>query len=196
LPPAEVAGVVPTVVVEVEEESPMEVLEARASIEQEMGDQAVRIGVEFVLETVEKEMGEQVFRTRDEPILEAVEERTGDEPVLKDVEMGTGDVHVHDMGEGDSHFKDYPGDDFEKVGEFTPEETSQSPTTPALENLAEEPPASSEPRRKRFKTLAGRTDLPWVRKLIALRSKTSPSSQHTPRKQPFQPTRKSHRLAA
>jgi len=38
--------------------------------------------------------------------------------------MGTGDVLVHHMGEGDSHFEDYPGDDFEKVQEFTPEETS------------------------------------------------------------------------
>ena len=42
--------------------------------------------------------------------------------------MGTGDVPVNDMGEGDSHFEDYPGDDFEKVGEFTLEESSQSPT--------------------------------------------------------------------
>ena len=70
--------------------------------------------------------------------LKAIEERIGDGPVFKDVEMGIGDVPVHDMGEGDSHFEDYPGDDFKKVGEFTPEETSQSPTTPALENPAEE----------------------------------------------------------
>jgi len=76
--------------------------------------------------------------------------------------MGTGDVPVNDMGEGDSHFEDYPGDDFEKVGEFTLEESSQSPTTPAPEYPAEETPTSSETRRKRFKTLAGRTELPWV----------------------------------
>ena len=47
--------------------------------------------------------------------------------------MGTGDMPVHDMGAGDSYFEDYPGDDFEKVGEFTPEETSQSPPAPAPE---------------------------------------------------------------
>jgi len=125
-----------------------------------------------------------------------VEERIGTETVLKDVEMGTGDIPIHDVGEGDSHFEDYPGDDFEKVGEYTPKETSQSPSTPAPENPAEETSASPEPRRKRFKTLAGRTDLSWVRKLIALRSKTTLSSQQTPQKQPSQPTRKSHRLAA
>ena len=32
--------------------------------------------------------------------------------MLKDVEMGTGDEPVHDMGVGDSHFEDYPGNDF------------------------------------------------------------------------------------
>ena len=55
-PPVEVAGVAPTVVVEVEEESSVEVLEARASEEKEMGDQVVRTG--------------------DGPVHEAVEERT------------------------------------------------------------------------------------------------------------------------
>ena len=111
-PPIEVTGVAPTGVVEAEEESSVEVLEARASVEKEMRDQAVRTG--------------------DEPVRETVEERTGTEPVLEDVEMGTGDMAVHDMGAGDSHFEDYPGDDFEKVGEFTPEETSQSPIVPSL----------------------------------------------------------------
>jgi len=43
-PPVEVARVAPTVVVEVEEESSVEVLEARASEEKEMGDQVVRTG--------------------------------------------------------------------------------------------------------------------------------------------------------
>ena len=89
-----------------------------------------------------------------------MEEKTGAEPVLEDVEMRTGDMPVHDMGAGDSHFEDYSGDDFEKVGEFTPEKTSQSPPVPAPENPAEQTPASTEPRRKRFKTLTGRTDLP------------------------------------
>ena len=79
---------------------------------------------------------------------------------------------------------------------YTPEKTSQSPSTLAPENPTEETPASSEPRRKRFKTLAGRTDLLWVRKLIALKAKTSSSSQQPSHKQPSQPTRKSYRLAA
>ena len=135
-------------------------------------------------------------RTGDEPVCEDEELRTGEEPAAADVELGTGDIHVRDVGEGDSHFEDYPGDDFEKVGEFTSEETSQSPSTPTPENPVEETPASSEPRRKRFKTLAGQTDLPWVQKLIAQKSQTSPSSQQTSQKQPFQPTRKSYGLAA
>ena len=50
--------------------------------------------------------------------------KTGKELVPADVEMEIGDIPVHGVGEGDSHFEDYPGDDFEKVGEYTPEETS------------------------------------------------------------------------
>jgi len=116
-------------------------------------------------------------RTGVEPVLEAEELKTRKEPVLEDVAMRTGNEPVHDMGMGDSHLEDYPGDDFEKVGEYTPEETSQSPSTPAPEKPIEETPASSEPRKKRIKTLAGRTDLPWVPKLTSLKSKTSSSSQ-------------------
>jgi len=201
-PAVEVAGVAPTIVV-VEEESSVEVLEASASVEKETEDQAVRTGDELVLEVVKEKTGAEPVlmevaevRTEDEPIREAEELRTREEPVPADVELGTGDIPVRDVGEGDSHFEDYQGDDFEKVGEFTSEEISQSPSTPAPENPTEETPTSSEPRRKWFKTLAAWTDLPWVRKLIALRSKTSPSSQYTSQKQPSQPTRKSHRLAA
>ena len=145
--------------VEVEEESYVELLDARASVEKETEDQAVGTG--------------------HDPVHESVKERTGVEPVLEDVEMGTGDMPVHDMGVGDSHFEDYPGDNFEKVGEFTPAETPQSPSAPAPKNPVEETPSSVEPRRRRFKTLAGRTNLPWVQKLIAQRSQTSPSSQQT-----------------
>jgi len=56
-PAVEAAGVAPTVVVE-EEESSVEVLEVRASVEEEMGDQTVGTGVEPVLESVEREMEE------------------------------------------------------------------------------------------------------------------------------------------
>jgi len=77
-PPVEVTGVVPTEVVEEEEESSVEV----------------------------------------------IEERTGAEPVPEDVREETGAIPVWEAGEGDFHFEDYPGDDFEKVWEFTPEETS------------------------------------------------------------------------
>ena len=109
--------------------------------------------------------------------------------------MGTGNDPVHDMGMSDSHFEGFPGDDFEKVGEFMPVETPQTSTGPTPEISSEQTPSSAEPQRKRIKTLTGRTDLPWVRELIALKSKTSSSSQQTSQKQSSQPTRKSHRLA-
>jgi len=127
-----------------------------------------------------------VVKIRDEPSVEgkAVEE------------LGTGDSPIHGMKAGYSCFEDYPGDTFEKVGEITPAETPQIPSEPAPAVPSEETPSSTEPRRKRIKTFAGRTDLPWVRKLIAQRSQTSPSSHQSSQKQPTQRTRKSHRLAA
>jgi len=147
-----------------------------------------RTGAEPVLVDVKKRTGAELVH------LDVEEIRTAEEPVPADVEMGTGDMPVSEMEVGDSHFEDYPGDDFEKVGEFTPEETPQTPTEPVPVIPSEETPSSAEPRRKRIKTPPGRTDLPWVRKLIAQRSQTSPSSQQSSHKQPSQPTRKSHCL--
>ena len=57
-PSVEAAGVAPTVVVEVEEESSVELVEARASIEKIVGDQAEGTGSTPVLETIEKELGD------------------------------------------------------------------------------------------------------------------------------------------
>jgi len=71
-------------------------------------------------------------------------------------EMGTGDSPILRVGEGDSFFGDYPGDDFEKVGEINLEETPQTPSEPVLSVPSEETPSSAKPRRKRIKTLAGR----------------------------------------
>ena len=101
----------------------------------------------------------QVVRTGGEPVHEAVEEKTGAEPVPEDVGMETGDIPVREVGEGDLHFEDYPGDNFERVGKYTPEEPSQSPSTPTPQHPAEETPSSAEPRRK---SLVGQTDLSWV----------------------------------
>ena len=115
----------------------------------------------------------QAVRTGDVPVREG--KRTGAEPIPKEVEEETGAMPVRKIGAGDLHFEDYPGDDFEKVGEFAPEETSQTPPTPVLEHPAETP-SIAQPRRKRFKTLTGRTDLPWVRELAALKAKSSSSS--------------------
>jgi len=203
-------------VVEEEEESSVEVF---ASGKKTMRDQAEGTGIEPVPEAAELKWEDQVVgtgepihkedrsgeepdlmevdqavRTGDAPVREVIEERTGAEPVPEVVEEKTGAIPVREVGGGDLRFEDYPRDDFEKVGEFTPEKTSQTPPTPVLEHPAKTP-SSAEPR-KRFKTLVGRTDLPWVQKLAALKAKTSSSSQQTPQKQPSQPTRKSYRLAA
>jgi len=130
---------------------------------------------------------DQAVRTGDAPVREVMEERTGAEPVPEDVEEETGAIPVWETGEGDLHLEDYPGDDFEKVGEFTPEETSQTPPTPIPEHPVETP-SSAEPRRKRFKTLFGQTDLPWVWKLAALKAITSSSShKHLKDSHPNQP---------
>ena len=86
-----------------------------------------RTGVEPIHMDVEE------IRIGDEHVLEAEEIRTGDDPVPADVEMGTGDMPIHEMEVGDSHFEDYPGDHFEKVGEFTPEDTPQTLADPAPE---------------------------------------------------------------
>jgi len=193
--------VVPTVVVEEEEDSSIEVL---ASVEKKERDQAERVVAKPVLEMVGDRSGEEpdlmeveeAVRTGDAPVREAVEEKTGAEPVSAGVSLGTGDLPVREVGEGDLFFEDYLGDDFEKVGEYTQEETSQTPLNPAPEHPTEPVPSSTKPRKKRIKTLAGRTDLPWVRKLAALKGKTSSSSKQTPQKQPSQPTRKSYRLDA
>jgi len=193
-PLVEAVGVAPTVVVEVEEEFSVEFVEKKEgdqakgtgsepvldSVEKELRDQAVEVGgepaheidversgVEPVHENVEDRSGtesdlmevEQGVRTRDELVHEVGELRTGKKPV-------PADVPVHEIEVGDSHYEDFQADDFEKVGEFVPEETPQTPADPAPEISSEQTPSSAEPRRKRIKTLAGRTDLPWVRKLI------------------------------
>ena len=114
------------------------------------------------------------------------------------MDLGTGDVPVHEVGGGGSIFEDYPGDSFEKAGEINLEEDPQTPAEPIPSIFSVETLTSDEPRKKRVKTLAGRIDLPWVRKVLAQRSKTSPASRHlsTQTNQSSQPTRKSHQLAA
>jgi len=112
-----------------------------------------------------------------------------------DFELGIGDMPVHGVGGGDSVFEDYSGDSFKKLGEINLEEDPQTPAEPVLSAPSDETLTNAEPRKQRVKTLAGHTDLPWVRKLLAQQSKASPAS-HQPSSQTSQPTRKSHRLTA
>jgi len=135
---------------EVEDESSVEVLEAKASVQKDTRAEPVYESMEERISAEPVHMDVEEIRIGVEPVLEAEEMRIREELVPADVEMGTGDMPVH-----------------EKVGQFTPEKTPQTPAEPVSEIPAEETPSSDEPRRKRFKTLVGRTDLPWVRKLIA-----------------------------
>ena len=61
--------------------------------------------------------------------------------------METGDIPVRKVGKGDLHLEDYPGDDFEKAGEFTPEETSKHHLPLFLNNLQKHPPVLNCGRR-------------------------------------------------
>jgi len=84
-----------------------------------------------------------------------------------ELDLGTGEVPVHDFGGGGSIFENYQGDSFEKASEINPEEDTQTTAEPVASISSVETLTSDEPRKKRVKTLAGRTDLPWVQKLLA-----------------------------
>ena len=94
-PPVEVAGVAPTVVVEVEEESSMEVL---SSVEKTKRDQAEGTGSEPVLEAAKTKLGGQAVRTG-EPVHK--EDRSGEKPDLMEVDqvVRTGGDLVHEAVE-------------------------------------------------------------------------------------------------
>jgi len=115
--------------------------------------------------------------------VEVIEEETSDKGKFN-VEMGTGDTPVHRVGGGDSIHEDYLGDSFEKVGEINLEEDPKTPSEPVISVPSDETPTTAEPRKRRVKTLAGRTDLPWVRKLLAQQSQSSLSSHQPSIKQP------------
>ena len=88
-------------------------------------------------------------RSSEDPDLMEVEGAVGTgEPVLEEAMEGTGGMPVQETGAGDLHFEDYPGDDFEKVGEYTQEETSQTPLILLLNTLLNQlPPAPNRGRR-------------------------------------------------
>jgi len=72
---------------------------------------------------------DQAVQTGDAPVREVMEERTGVEPVPEEVEEEIGAMPVRETGEGDLHFEDYPGDDFEKVGSTTTVGTTPGTST-------------------------------------------------------------------
>jgi len=137
-PTVEVPDVVPTVVVE-EEDSSVEVL---ISGEKMKADQAEGTGTEPVPdEAVVREVVQVVGIG--EPI--PGDDRSGEAPDLMEVDLvvRTGGSPVREEGtearpdlgssEGDLRMEDFPGDDFEKVGDFHPEEPSKTPPVPGPE---------------------------------------------------------------
>jgi len=104
-----------------------------------------------------------------------------------ELNLGTGAEPVNEIGGSGSVFEDYPGDSFEKVGEIDLEEGPQTPTEPVPSISSDETLTREGQQKKRVKTLTGRTDLPWVRKLLAQQSKSS-SSSHQPSAQTKQLT--------
>jgi len=134
-----------------------------------MDVEEVGTGVKPVLETEEIRIG-------DEPVLETEEIRTGKEPVPADVEMGTGDMPVREMGWVILTLRIFRVMILRRWGNSLLRKPHKHPVTLLLRFPRRKTPSNAEPRRKRIKTSAGRTDLPWVRKLIALKSQTSPSS--------------------
>ena len=60
--------------------------------------------------------------------------RTGGGPVH---EEGAGAGPDLGSGEGDLRIEDFPGDEFKRVGDFTPEEPSQTPPVPGPEQAAQ-----------------------------------------------------------
>ena len=179
-PAVEVPDVVPTVEIK-EEDSSVEVF---ISGEKMRREQAEGTGSETVPEEALAKEDVQVVRTGesvpevdrsgDEPDLMEVDVcvRTGEVPVLEAIgegarpelvpeegEKGSGVFSDLGSGEGDLHFEDFPGDEFERVGDFAAEESTQPSPAPAPKHPVETP-LGGEPRKKRVKTLAGRTDLP------------------------------------
>ena len=70
------------------------------------------------------------MRTGVAPVQEVLETGTKPEPVPEEVEQSTGGIPGLGSGQGDLRFEDFPNDEFEKVGELSPEESAQAP--PAL----------------------------------------------------------------
>jgi len=109
-----------------------------------------------------------------------VEDDTSEEGVKIDLNLGTGAEPVHDLGgigsDSLSMFEDYQGDMFEKVGKIDLDEGPQTPSAPVPSIQIDKTLTMQGTRKKRIKTLAGRTNLPWVRKLLAQQS-SSPSSR-------------------
>ena len=126
-PPVEVPGVVPTVVVDEEEEDSL--FEIGVSGKETKTDQAEGTGDEPVPEDAQRKQEGMVVgtgapvpgadRSGEAPDLMEVDPavRTGGDPVREEAAGAGPDLG---SGEGDLRFEDFPGDEFERVGEFTP----------------------------------------------------------------------------
>jgi len=95
-----------------------------------------------------------------------VEDDTSGESVKIDLNLRIEAEPVHDLGGIGSEslpvFEDYLGDTFEKVGEIDLDEGPQTSNEPVPSVPTDETLTRERTRKRRIKTLAGRTDLPWV----------------------------------
>jgi len=74
---------------------------------------------------------DEAVRIGDVPVREATETGTGSEPVPEEAERGAGAVPDLESGEGDLRFEAFPGDEFDKMGDFTTANSTQTPSVPA-----------------------------------------------------------------
>jgi len=127
---------------------------------------------------------------------------TGTEPVSEIGDLGTRSEPIPEAGESEVEpppvFEEHEDMSFDKVVDFEGDEEVDPPVVILQPKTISLPQPSEGPRKKRIKTLAGRTDLPLVRQFLAMQAKTtsSPSQTKSTKQKPStKPTRKSFRIA-
>ena len=126
-----------------------------------------------------------------------VRAETGSEPVSEMGDLGTGLEPVPEVGEvgvePPSIFEENVDMSFDKVADFERDEEVDPPVVIVQPKIISLPQPIEGPKKKRIKTLAGRTNLPLVRQFRAMQAKAL-QTQSTKSKPLVQPTRKSFRI--
>jgi len=108
-----------------------------------------------------------------------VRAETGPELVSEMSDLGTWPEPVPEISESGvelpSVFVEHVDMSFDKVADFEGDEGVDPPVVILQPKTISLPQPSEEPRKKRIKTLAGRTDLPLVRQFLAMQAKATSS---------------------